>query len=65
LGFIPLMVRLPIDSLFRGEIDVAEPDDGTTTVADQPGTTLETGGMQHHRNPAIPTRWRTSRTPTG
>jgi hypothetical protein len=31
--FIPLTVPLPIESLFRGEIDVAEPHDRTTTVA--------------------------------
>jgi hypothetical protein len=51
------MVRLPTESLFSGEIDVAEPND---RVADYPATTLETGGMQHHRNVAMPTRWRTS-----
>jgi hypothetical protein len=32
-GFIPLTIPLPIESLFRGEIDVAEPYDRTTTVA--------------------------------
>ena len=31
--FIPLMIPLPIESLFRGEIDVGEPYDRTTTVA--------------------------------
>jgi hypothetical protein len=31
--FMPLMVPLPIESLFRGEIDVAEPYDRTTTAA--------------------------------
>jgi hypothetical protein len=31
--FIPLTVPLPIESLFRSEIDVAEPHDRTTTVA--------------------------------
>jgi hypothetical protein len=33
-GFIPLTVPLPIESLLRGEIDVAEPYDRTTAVAD-------------------------------
>jgi hypothetical protein len=32
--FIPLMVPLPIERLFRIEVDVAEPYDRTTTVAD-------------------------------
>jgi hypothetical protein len=31
--FIPLMVPLPIESLFRDEIDVGEPEDRATTVA--------------------------------
>ena len=31
--FIPLMVPLPIESLFRSEVDVAEPYDRTTTVS--------------------------------
>ena len=31
--FIPLMIPLPIESLFRGEFDVVEPFDRTTTVA--------------------------------
>ena len=31
--FIPLQVPLPIESLFRGEVDVAEPYDRTTTVS--------------------------------
>ena len=31
--FIPLMVPLPIESLFRSEVDVSEPYDRTTTVA--------------------------------
>ena len=31
--FIPLMIPLPIESLFRGEVDVVEPFDRTTTVA--------------------------------
>lgn len=32
--FIPLMVPLPIESLFRSGVDVAEPYDRTTTVAE-------------------------------
>ena len=31
--FIPLMIPLPIESLFRGEVDASEPYDRTTTVA--------------------------------
>jgi hypothetical protein len=31
--FIPLMIPLPIESLFRSDIDVADPYDRTTTVA--------------------------------
>jgi hypothetical protein len=31
--FIPLMVPLPIESLFRSEVDAAEPHDRTTTVS--------------------------------
>ena len=31
--FIPLMVPVPIESLFRSEVDVAEPYDRTTTVS--------------------------------
>jgi hypothetical protein len=31
--FIPLMIPLPIESLFRGEVDTSEPYDRTTTVA--------------------------------
>jgi hypothetical protein len=31
--FIPLMIPLPVESLFRGEVDVSEPYDRTTTVA--------------------------------
>jgi hypothetical protein len=31
--FIPLMIPLPVESLFRSEIDVAEPYDGTTTIS--------------------------------
>jgi hypothetical protein len=31
--FIPLMIPLPIESLFRREVDTSEPYDRTTTVA--------------------------------
>ena len=31
--FIPLMIPLPIESLFRGEVDVSKPYDRTTTVS--------------------------------
>jgi GAF domain len=31
--FLPLMVPLPVESLFRSEVDVSEPYDRTTTVA--------------------------------
>jgi hypothetical protein len=30
--FIPLTIPLPIESLFRGEVDVSEPYDRTTTL---------------------------------
>jgi hypothetical protein len=33
LGFIPRTVPLPVERLFRGEIDVAEPYDRTPSVA--------------------------------
>ena len=52
--FIPLMAPLPIESLFRRDVDVAEPYDRTTAAASNRDGTLEGGVMQRHRNLQIP-----------
>jgi nicotinamidase-related amidase len=48
------MIPLPIESLFRSEVDVSEPYDRTTTVAELGSQLLERDAMQHRRNLRIP-----------
>jgi hypothetical protein len=62
--FIPLMVPMPIESLFRGEIDVAEPYDRTTTVANWPATARpKEAPCSTNATSRSPTAWRTPATP--